>query len=378
MNKKIKVIIASIALVGVLSTGASLAFGASEKGSQIDTNDIIRLTTSNNSELNLFKKKIEVKDKWYHEALKEKDNESNYAEDMRKYVNPFRRELEIDELEWQRDQKQDEVVLAATKLYYDIMLQDEMIELQKKKIQRLGKLVEYKKAKIEIGTESSVSLIDDETNLKDATTNLTKLENDKERLKMQLNMKIGNPVTKDITLKKVDIPYKVFEVANLENVVENMLKKYHTITYMEEEQKIDIKEKDIVHDYANASTNTAIENAMNPSSDYEEKEEELEDSLTELTYKMDDEKKRIDSKIRMDYNNILNLKDDVALKELDYEKTQTMLQTEKAKLDAGTSTILACDAKEEETLNALYNYNKAKLDYYIATEEFKNFTKKVL
>ncbi|MCY6370978.1 TolC family protein [Clostridium ganghwense] len=378
MNKKIKVLTAAIALVGILSVGAKSAWGAADKNSQIDINDIIRLTTSNNSELSVFKQKIEVRDKWYHDALEEKSKESNYQKDMRKYINPFRRQEEIKNLEWQKDQKQDEVVLSTTKAYYDIMLQNQMIELQEKKIERLKKLLEYKKEKIKIGTEAATSLIDDETNLKDAEMKLQQLKNSEESLRMELNMKIGNPVDKKLNLKKAEIPYKPYEVKNLEAVIEKMLTKSHTITSMIEEQKIDIKEKDILEDYENATNASELERAANPSGDYKARIEDLEDQLIELKYKMDDEKKSIEAKIRMDYNSILNAKDDVQVKKLDYEKAQTLLKTEKAKFDAGRSTKIQCDAAEESVLMASCEYNRAKLNYYVAVEKFKNYNKRAL
>lgn len=378
MNKKIKVITAAIALVGILSVGATSAWGAADKNSQIDMNDIIRLTTSNNTELNLFKKKIEVRDKWYHDALDDNEYDSGYQKDMKKYIYPFKRQLEIKDLQWQRDQKQDEVVLASTKAYYDITLQNQMIELQQKKIERLTILLEYKKEKIKLGTEAATSLIDDETNLKDAQIKLQQLKNDEEKLRMELNMKVGNPVDKKLNLKNSEIPYEPFQVKNLEAVVENMLTKYHTINYMEEEEKIAIKEKDIVEDYENAHSASELERAANPSGDYKSKVENLEDQLIELKYKMDDEKKNIEAKVRMDYNTLLNLNDDVEVKKLDYEKAQTLLKTEKAKFDAGRSTKVQCDAAEESVLMALCEYNRAKLNYYVAVEKFKNYTKRAL
>lgn len=378
MNKKIKVITAAIALVGILSVGATSAWGAADKNSQIDMNDIIRLTTSNNTELNLFKKKIEVRDKWYHDALDDNEYDSGYQKDMKKYIYPFKRQLEIKDLQWQRDQKQDEVVLASTKAYYDITLQNQMIELQQKKIERLTTLLEYKKEKIKLGTEAATSLIDDETNLKDAQIKLQQLKNDEEKLRMELNMKVGNPVDKKLNLKNSEIPYEPFQVKNLEAVIENMLTKYYTINYMEEEEKIAIKEKDIVEDYENANNASELERAANPAGDYKSKVENLEDQLIELKYKMDDEKKNIEAKVRMDYNTLLNLNDDVEVKKLDYEKAQTLLKTEKAKFDAGRSTKVQCDAAEESVLMALCEYNRAKLNYYVGVEKFKNYTKRAL
>lgn len=365
----------SIALIGFLTLSNKYVLAASDNASEADINYITKLAITNNTELNLFDKKIEVKKKWYSEALDEQENESDYKKDMRKHVYPFSREHEIKELEWQRDQKQDEVVTDSISAYYGILVQQQLIELQQKKIDRLTKALDDKKQKIKYGLESTVSLIDDETNLKDANTELEQLKNDEQVLRMKLNMKIGNTVDKIFNLKQVEIPYSVFEVKNLDTVVENMVTKYHTITSMIDQEKIDQKEKDIVHDYVNGSNTTEIENALNPNGDFKNREETLDDEITEIHYKIDDEKKNIESKVRIDYNNILKIKNDIEIKKLDYEKANILLETEKSKLEHGLSTEIQYNLIEEKVLSALCDNNKAKLDYYIAVENFKNYIK---
>lgn len=373
MNKTLKILTTSIVLVGFLTLGTKV-LAASDKVSELDVNDIIKLTTSNNSELNLFNKKIEVKKKWYIEALDEQPNESDYKKDMRLYVYPFSREHEIKELEWERDEKQNEVIIASTSAYYDILIQEQLIELQEKKIARLTKALDNKKQKINYGLETVVSLIDDETNLKDANTNLEKLKNDEKVLRMKLNMKTGNTVDKILNLKQVEIPYSTFEVKDLNDVVENMVTKYHTITSLIEKEEIDEKEKEIANRYTGFNT-TEIENALNPNGDFKNREETLDDEITEIHYKMDDEKKNIESKVRIDYNNILKIKNNIEMKKLDYEKANILFETEKSKLQNGSSTEIQYNLAEENILSALCDYNKAKLDYYIAVENFKNYIK---
>ncbi|WMJ80770.1 TolC family protein [Clostridium sp. MB40-C1] len=377
MNKKVKLLTVAITLVSVLSVAAISALGAADKGSELNLNDIIELTTSNNNELNFFKKKIQVKEKWYDEATKKDDKDSNFDEDMKEEIIPLRIEQEIKDIEWERDQAQDKAIVESTKGYYEIMLQDQLIQLQQKTIERMKKLLEYKKAKIDAGTESAVSLIDDEANLKDAEVKLQQLKNDEEKIRMELNMKIGTPVDKKLNLKKAEIPYKIYEVKNLESVVETMLKKYYTITSLITKEDIDSREKAIVHTYVKDDKNE-LENAINPKGDYKERENQLEDDIVETKYKLDDEKKNIEAKIRMDYNNIINLNNDIKVKKLDCEKAETMLKTEKTKFEAGTGTELEVKAAEEKVLSASCEYNKAKLDYYVAVEQFKNFTKKAL
>lgn len=376
MNKKVKKLVVAVALIGGLSVGARAALGAADTNSHLDANDIIRLTTENDSDLNLFRKRIKVKEKWYDEKTEKKDSDDNFLEDMKDDIIPLRERYAIKELEWEREKTQDRVVTESLNSYYKIMIHKKTIQVQEKTIKRLGKLLEYKKAKIKAGTEAAVTLIDDETNLKSAQVKLQQLKNDEEKMMMELNMNIGTPVDKKLNLKEVEVPYEIFEVKNIENVVEKMLSKYHTIKAIEEEKDIDEREKALNHVYDNADDKSETEKAMNPSRDYEENEAKLEDHIVELKYKLQDEKKDIEGKIRIDYNSILNLQSDVEARKLDLEKAKTLLNTEKKKFEVGRSTQIQCDAAEENLLMAECQYNMAKLNHYIAVENFKNFTRR--
>jgi len=370
-NKIAKKISLLIIAALVIAAGAATVFGASNNVTgTVDLNDLIRLTTSNNSELNLFEQKIKVKEKWYRDSLKDKDGESAYEEDIRKYVTPFRRDLEIKDLEWQRSRKQDEVVLNTTKMYYAILNKDAMIENQKKRIERLKKVLENKKKRIEAGIDAEYTIIEDEANLKEAEVILKQLQNEEQNLRMELNINIGNEVTQKLDFKKVEIPYNEYNLDDINKVISTKLEKSYTIKKLIEEQKIDIKEKDIVEDYVD---DDASELEKLASIDYEARVEELEDELLTLKYDIEDEKKNIEAKIRTDYNNILNLQNEVLMKKLTYENANINLKAEEAKYKAGKSTQMNVDIAKENVDSALYEYNTAKLNYYIAVEEFKNY-----
>ncbi|KEI03209.1 TolC family protein [Clostridium botulinum] len=370
MNKKAKMITTSIVLVSAMALGGRVVFGINNN-SPLNINDVIENVVSNNADINLYKEKIRVKEKWYSHKEEKRKNDLQYDEDIKKDVLPLKEEIDIGNLEWERGQTEDKVVVEAKELYYKILIQNKMINIQEKTVERLKKELENKKQKIKVGTEASISLVGDETNLKNAQVKLEELRADREKFALKLNMKMGTPVSGEVKLKDAEVPYETFNVNNLESVIDIMMKKHHTIKYLEKEEHAKIQEKNITHQYANAQDDDEV--AKHPDRNYKSKEDDMEDDLIEIKYKMDDEKKNIQSKVRIDYNNILNLENFIEAKKLDINKAETLLNAEKVQLKVGRSTQIQVDSKEEDFLMAKLQYENAKLDYYVAVENFKNY-----
>ena len=196
MNKKAKVLTTSILLVSVMALGGKVVFGANSD-SPLGINDVISNVVGNNSDITLYKEKVRVKEKWYNHEEKKRKNDSNYDEEIKKDVLPLKEEVELGNLNWEREQIQDRIVVEAKELYYKSLIQNRMIDVQQKTVERLKKELENKKKKIEVGTEASISLVGDETNLKNAEVKLQELKADKEKFALKLNMKMGTPVTRE-------------------------------------------------------------------------------------------------------------------------------------------------------------------------------------
>ncbi len=384
MNKKAKLIVSSLAILGVLSTIAIPAFGVSEKSTGVmDINSIIEAVGSGNSSLSLYDKKIKIVTEKVNAIVPYKDetsydrgmraDETDYQMEMRLNVNPPRRELELHNLLWDKQQKQDEVVLSSKQYYYQYVLQDQIIELQKSKIERLKKVLANKKAGIDIGTEAGYTLIDDQVNVNDAETALLQLVNEKENIRMKLNINMGKNVDSPLTVKTTDIPYAEYKIDNLEDVVVKMSKGYHSITAMNEEIRLDTKEKGIADKY-DTDPNQLVR-AASPNTDYKSWSELLGDTIVNLGYDLTDESRDVESKIRTDYNNVLNFNNTVLVKQLDCDKAETLLKAEKARVTAGQSVQVSVDLAQENLNNATIDLNKAKIDYFAKVQQFKNYIK---
>lgn len=374
MNKKVRVVILSLAILGMFTTAVTPVFGVSEESTgAVDINVVISAIASGNSSLKLYDKKIKISQAKINEVVEVPDHETDYKREMRLNVNPGRRELELVNLLWDKAKKQDEIVLSSKQYYYQYVVQDEMIELQQSKIERLKKVLDNKKQGIDIGTEAGYNLIDDQVNLNDAQTTLSGLINEKENIRMKLNINMGKSVDAAINVKSVDIPYEEYKLDNLDDIVAKMSKGYHTITAMNEEMRMDTKEKDIADKY-DTDLNQLVR-AASPNTDYKSWSETLGDIIVNLGYDVTDEARNVESKVRTDYNNVLNLDNNVLSKKLDCDKAETVLSAEQARLNVGQNTQITVDAAAETLKAATLELNKAKIEYFVSVQQFKNYIK---
>lgn len=374
MKKKSKQIISILALgIFMTLTPAKAMAAATSDTAEMDLDQVIQNTISGNSSLNLYNKKIDVAKTALEEADLQTGTETDYQQEMRLSVNPGRRQLELDNLNWDKDQKQDSVVTKSKQLYYQYLVQDKLIEIQKDKIERLKKALENKKTGIDVGTEAQNSLIDDQVNLDAAETGLQQLLNDKESIRMKLNINMGKNVNAEVNLKSQDIPYEEYTLEDIGTLAEKLSDESHTVTSMNRELELDRTEEGIAEMYDDDKNQ--LERAAYPNTDYKSYAETLMDTITNLEYQVIDEGNSVNAKVRIDYNNILSLNNTVISKKLDYDQAVILYNTEKSKLDVGMSTQLEVDAAEESMKDAECQYNEAKIDYLAAVEQFKSYVK---
>ncbi|MGE5626924.1 MAG: TolC family protein [Solirubrobacterales bacterium] len=374
MRKKNKKIISILAL-GIFMTltpGNAMAAAGSDTG-EMDLEQVIENTISGNSSLNLYNKKIDVAKTALEEADLQTGEETDYQQEMRLSVNPGRRQLELDNLNWDKDQKQDSVVTKSKQLYFQYIIQDKLIEIQKDKIQTLKTALQNKKTGIDVGTEAQNSLIDDQVNLDTAETELQQLLNDKESIRMKLNINMGKSVNSVLNLKSEDIPYEEYTLEDVGAIAEKMSKECHSVTSMNKELELDRTEEGIAEMYDDDENQ--LERAAYPNTDYKSYAETLSDTITNLEYQVIDEENSVNAKVRIDYNNILSLNNTVTSKKLDYDQAVILYNTEKSKLEVGMSTQLQVDTAEESMKEAECQYNEAKIDYLTAVEQFKSYIK---
>ena len=206
-----------------------------------------------------------------------------------------------------------------------------------------------------------------------AQTEMQQLLNDRESIRMKLNINMGKDVDDNLNLQSVDIPYEEYTVEDIGALAKNMSEGCHLVTSLNRELELDNTEVGIAELYDNDENQ--LERAAHPNTDYKSYAETLSDAIINLDYQIIDQKNSVNAKVRTDYNDILNLSNTVKSKKLDYDQAVILYNTEKSKLDVGMSTQLDCDAAEEAMNDADCQYNKAKIDYIAAVEQFKSYVK---
>nr|WP_272507467.1 TolC family protein [Clostridium aestuarii] len=278
----------------------------------------------------------------------------------------MQKELEVNNVKWERNNKQDELVADVKKLYYEILVKNEVINVQKSKITRVSKQLKDVKRQIELGTMSKNILINYELDLDKAQNELKKIQHEQESLMMDLNMKSGNDVNNKLVLKEEEIPEVKLNV-NLPNIIKDLQKNSYEVKSLEKQIRIKVQEKNIVD--LNADDDVPIEGIKYK----DDVVEDLKDEIIQLEYDIEDKKTDLEFKARNDYNNILKIKDDMESKKLDYDKNLKLLDAAKTKYQIGLTTDKEYKAAEEECKKALCAYKQSEIDYYIAAEKFKDF-----
>jgi outer membrane protein TolC len=98
-----------------------------------------------------------------------------------------------------------------------------------------------------------------------------------------------------------------------------------------------------------------------------------EDKATDLSFSIIDQQRTVEQKIRTDYNNILNLRNEINIQKLSYDMAKKKYDIDKLKYDKGLITVIDYLKTSGELDSALVAYNKAQLDYYTGVQDFKNY-----
>ncbi|OFI06984.1 outer membrane efflux protein [Clostridium acetireducens DSM 10703] len=361
---KNKYFILTLTVLSLLFSIKFIPVSALTGSDTLNLEESIKSASNKNSELSILNKKIEICDEKYKKSLDEKnDGAETSIETLRKgNVYPLQRKKELEDAKWNYEEKRNDVILDTERLYYLILIQQELIDNEKNQVDRLENLLNQKKKEVELGSVSKNSLRDYELSLESAKNKLQEFINEKNKLVMELNLKIGNPVRKELYIKNSNIPCEDLNEINLDNIINELIKKHHSIYSIEAEIE-----------YTKNDKNNFID--INSNEKYDDDIKDLEDKLIELNYNLEDAKKDLEYKVISNHNTILNLKNSIEIKNLDYENKKSLLDSVIKKQKLGMATNSDYKIALENLNNALADYKKSQLEYYIAIQKFKFFIK---
>lgn len=276
-----------------------------------------------------------------------------------RFVYPMQRQQDLDELKWNKENFIKNLKVDITKLYYQILIKQQEIIMQNRTIGRLKNDYEAKTKQVQLGTATETELLPLQVSVEQAQSKLLTLQRDKDKLMMDLNDKAGYEINQQFVLKEEKLPEEEYTVQDINKLISDLIDKSHNIKKYTKDKEIAEKEKWAEMQFAINVNNSAVD--------------ALTDKIVNSDFNARDEKINIEYKVRTDYNNILNLKDSITIKKLDYEKASKLKDVAKLRYDLGLIGALDKAKADGDTDDAWDALQQAKLDYYTAVQDFKNY-----
>lgn len=339
MNKKVFLLLSIFILLFSFKVNAY----ASDNVLNIDLKSAVDRALKKSPDLDLIAQKISLA----------KDKCSEDTDDITKRKN----EKELEDLLWQQEDTNKTIERETTRLYFQILIYQKQIDLQKDIILRLNKEYDSKKKQVELGKDVAVSLLNCESNIMQAESKLLDLQNLMDNAVMDLNIEMGDDVNQKLLLADEEIPEDSLNISDIDAIAEKLPDLSHSVTTL-------IKDKSITYD------------EYNDAKGYDR--DTYKDKLITLEYDIDDEKNNVVLNVYSGYNDILNLKDQMDSKKLDLDRYKKLEDASKIKFDYGLISSIDHDKARQDALNAEYQYLQSKLDYYVEIKKYKDFIDPVL
>lgn len=355
----------SISIIGITVLMAAVFYGGkihvTASNNNVNRNDAIKLTLDNNRELGLLLENNKIAKLDYEEALdnKHEEGDTELETEKRQELYPMKAEKAVKDSENEINEKKKSLEIDAEEKYFSILVQDEFINSQRYKVETLNKQLENKRKQVEQGTIEKTSIISDELNLEVGKSELLKLEREKEKLLMDLKGTMGKNMNDNIILSSEEIPAAELKLKDLDYTIKQKVQDSYEVVSLEKNKELLQKEKEVIND-------------NNPDELYDNQIKTLDNNITQANYDIKSKQISIEYKLRSDYNSLLNLKDDIEIKKLDYEKNKKLWESAVKRQEVGMSTEIETRQAKETMDNSGILLKQAQLKYYVAVRNFNN------
>lgn len=360
---KVKVSIIIALTAAFLLSSVSWAAGSSKAA--LSLKKATETAVENDRTLKLTDEKIKLAQRRYNSAVMySKDAPDKYwssdaqhvANKYEELLYPLQRETELNELKWQRQYLEDKLRIDVTKLFLRIQQKQRALENQKSIISRAEEEYQAMKKKVESGFMTDTDLRAYEVTIDEAKTRLDSIQRELDNLAADFNDKLGLPYETEVKLKLTALPEESLEIPSIGEIAVIVAENSQDVKALESDKLIDRTKYDIIRRYSYTLP---------------DEYEVLEDSLLNYDYEIRNKKVSVELKVRSDYNNLLNLEDDIKISELNYNQMVRLAEIEKKRMELDISTQLDYIRAEENRDNAYVALCEAKLNYYIALQDFK-------
>lgn len=332
----------------------------------------IEEVTKNNPELKLLDDQILVQERRYKIANQKADeiksNEwltgGDFAQ-SKSYIllYPLQAKNKLDDLKWQKENKLVSLQAEASKLYYQYIFKQHEVEAQSKAVERAKAELNIVKEKINLGKLNSLSLPQSENAVDLSSQKLTKLNTELASIVMKINSLLNYDLDQKLQISSETIKIEEYTAKGIEELIEKRKLESNSIKKLQGE----IEEAKISY-YIESYNRQSI------ASNYEQ----LEDKPKELENNIENEKYKIEQKIRNDYNSILNLYDDIAIAKLSYDLNLKLFDVAEQKYKQEMISYVEYLKAAEDRENAMIQYDQAQLAYLTAVLDFQLYTEQLV
>ncbi len=356
----------SISMAAVIICLSSVTvWGAASRPVKYSLQKAIDVAVETSPSLKLFNEKIKLAERRLNMAVAtskvapekywstDAQHVSNKNEEL---LYPLQRQSELTELKWQKQNYEKKLRNDVVMLYYQILQVQKYIDNQKSVINRAMLEYDTMAKKVEAGLGTETILLSYEIAVNDAQTMLKTYERDLDNLYINFYERLGLAFDTTVTLVASVLPEEDLRIDSIDKLAEEVVAASHDVAKLETDKLITKTKYDILYQYSYYRPDEC---------------DTLEDSLLNSDYSIRDQKVAVELKVRSDYNNLLNQKDDVTIKKMEHEQKVRLLEIAQKRYDLGMSTYLDLLRAQGERDTALINYDNARLDYYVALQAFK-------
>lgn len=273
---------------------------------------------------------------------------------------PVEAKMNLDFTTWDAERIKRETTLNGTKLYlrYDLLIKE--IALQNAKLIRLNTELETTKKQIALGKLKASAQTEAELTIKKETYALEQLMKEREEIYLDLNALLHYQLDATLEIKTIEIPFEVYVDKDIAKTVSDLLNNQGELIKLEQVESL-------------AGIKLAIYTTNNSDGKYDKDIIALKEDLSLKSLDIKDKQLDIEYQVRSKYNTLRSKMDTVEIKQLETDNAKMTYDTLVKRQKLGFETAATVNAAKEALDYAAFSVEQAKLEYYLAVEDYKNY-----
>ncbi len=273
-----------------------------------------------------------------------------------KELEPAQKRNAVEVLKLQRAEKLTSIKLDITNAYFTYLFTQEQQKNQAATIERLSKKLQIIKSQFRSGKINESVLTETEIAFEEAEQQKDSIDRELSNITMKLNSLLGRSLDAQLKVVSQNIPFYDLKI-DLNKLTSDRIAASSKIL----QAKNNEAEAKIEYDIANFSSTQTVPEGL----------EDAQDKLLQAGYEYKQLVIDEEHNVLNEYNNLLNLRDDISIEELKMKYSQKQMNIAEVQYKKGLIDIIAYNSSIENYEDSLIAYKKAQLDYFIAAETFK-------